>query len=77
MSEEKELKPWVDFFESMLEDFRLRFPEDKRSDREIVESYLDELAKDGTVREDEQGCYVLPRLKVDERPLPWKRATRH
>lgn len=62
---DKEKMKWVEMLTDMLNQFRAKNPQDKRSDKELLESLMDHFFLKGRVGKDMNGKYIVPKIKED------------
>ncbi len=58
MKDQRVKKQWESMLKHMLEDYRSKNPDDKRGDRELLDSLMDQFTKKGLIRK-ESGKYVI------------------
>jgi len=63
MNTDEQRDKWHQLLSALLVEFRCRFPNDKRSDPDILASLMQYLSEDGIVSKNDDGKWVLPELK--------------
>ena len=62
---------WYRFLRACLDDFRMRWPEDTRTDEQLAEALMEHFVERGLL-EKQDGKYKIPRIQGD--PTLWMAA---